>query len=226
MVVDYFDVGRQPPYVRGAFVAHDDVDDLLRRAEPKAHDRWQTEISADGKDTLVPAVSSAVLSRVRSSAAEFRRLIRPPARPTESVRLPLLDRLFAQVTKGDWNTSLRPDSSLRSVAIDLERQDLELVDDESIRLHAVVSCSLPHLDSALCEIAFRCAIVEDSRALASQPLEVDAPEGFAESDTGTRFLGVLTRSPSAFTVTTTPYASDWTAKLVVTANIASTSELL
>ena len=35
MVVQYFDVGGAAPVVRGVFVADDDIDDLLRRPNPK-----------------------------------------------------------------------------------------------------------------------------------------------------------------------------------------------
>ena len=60
MVVEYLDVGQARPFVRGAFVADDEVDELLRQTEPKAHDSWQTRIEEAGSDPDAPQVAEAV----------------------------------------------------------------------------------------------------------------------------------------------------------------------
>ena len=73
MVVQYFDVGGAAPVVRGVFVADDDIDDLLRQTEPKAHNSWDTETGADGVHPDAPGAAKAVLERVKRSTFDFRK---------------------------------------------------------------------------------------------------------------------------------------------------------
>ena len=87
MVVEYYEAGRSRPFVRGAFVAADEVDELLRQTEPKAHDSWQVRVDeADDPGRL--AVADAVLRRIREHVRKFRDQLKPAARPAEDVRLP------------------------------------------------------------------------------------------------------------------------------------------
>ena len=67
MTVTYFkpkNTGR-PPYVRGVFVADDEIDDLLRQSEPKAHDAWVTKMNnlEDAVNEEAPKVASETLKQ-------------------------------------------------------------------------------------------------------------------------------------------------------------------
>ena len=84
MVVQYFDVGGAAPVVRGVFVADDDIDDLLRQTEPKAHNSWDTETGADGVHPDAPGAAKAVLSASSAAPLTFakRCVLRPETNAT------------------------------------------------------------------------------------------------------------------------------------------------
>ncbi|MCZ7531742.1 MAG: hypothetical protein M5U31_16265 [Acidimicrobiia bacterium] len=65
MVVEYLPTGQNQPYVRGTFIADDDVDELLRQTEPKGHDSWQRRITGGGVDPDAPEVATAIQRRIR-----------------------------------------------------------------------------------------------------------------------------------------------------------------
>ena len=68
MVVEYWNAGRTMPFVRGAFIADNSIDDALRDTEPKSHDAWQTK-SDDDSDTSTTAANyeaaRILLDRIR-----------------------------------------------------------------------------------------------------------------------------------------------------------------
>lgn len=102
LVVEYMDVGRShlEPFV-GVFQAHPDVDPILRRSEPPAHDRWASESDRlDGQareDTIVASVER----RTKALVSEFQKALEPE--PKESARRfrsleTLLGRVFRRGT--------------------------------------------------------------------------------------------------------------------------------
>ena len=93
MVVEYYEVGRAAPYVRGVFVAHDSVDGALRATEPKGHDAWQTTASAS--DDIPPAATQCakdILTRITTSVRNFRQQLKPERHRHDDYVLPAFDR--------------------------------------------------------------------------------------------------------------------------------------
>jgi hypothetical protein len=78
MIVEYLDAGGAKPFVRGTFVAHEDVDDLLRQTETRAHDAWQTRVGDDSVHPDAPKVAKAVLQRIKNNVGSFRNALKPP----------------------------------------------------------------------------------------------------------------------------------------------------
>lgn len=226
MVVEYYPCGRNQPFVRGAFVADPDVDDLLRQTEPKAHDAWQSKLEEEGIDAAAPKVAAELLKRLKREVREFRTRLKPPPPREQDIRLPLLDELFRGIleNRGTKNPPPPPaDPRLVSIRID---QRVEQVDDESIRLAADVTLHLTERydagEEAPSRLVFRYAFDEDGRLGDDCPISVQTPEGFLVEDVvarrGTIVTGTLTRRATSIHVTSDPYPADWTGQLIVTAD--------
>jgi hypothetical protein len=103
MVVEYFQCGTQPPFVRGTFVADQLVDDLLRQTEPKAHDAWETKASDDAIDRDAPKVAASALRQVRAAVDAYRKELKPALPKLEDVKLKELSRLFGSILDSSGN---------------------------------------------------------------------------------------------------------------------------
>ena len=122
MVVEYLDAGRTPPFVRGAFVASSDVDDLLRQTEPKAHDSWETDVATLGIDPAAPVVAKSILDRVRRNVRDFRDRLKPPAPLRREVHLTEFDRLLNRVLRGGQSVGARRAPRRSAVEVELLEQ--------------------------------------------------------------------------------------------------------
>jgi hypothetical protein len=107
MVVEYHEYNLGMPFIRGCFVAHDDVDDLLRQTEPPAHDKWHDSVSAEGINPVAPRVAKEVINEVKQRVKDFKkRFTAPPPRGGE-LNLPTLDEL-SRLMKGQKPTPPPP----------------------------------------------------------------------------------------------------------------------
>lgn len=92
MVVAYKPCSETAPIAVGAFMAADDIDLVLKKSEPPAHDRWDPDsanlrdIKGEGK-----TVVTAVMARIKESLKRFQREAAPPA-PNKQKRLSILER--------------------------------------------------------------------------------------------------------------------------------------
>jgi hypothetical protein len=226
MVVQYLDVGGAAPVVRGVFVADDDIDDLLRQTEPKAHNSWDTEAGADGVHPDAPGAAKAVLERVKRSAADFRKALRPPTPDKRELRLPDLENLFSEVFAGSSQTDrFTATASQYPVEINVVNQRPELCpeDPDRIRLSAQVTYRLAdHVESETEEalIRLRYKFVEDGRSGAECALKIVPPTGFeAVEGLPGAFRGPLRKQAMTFEVISGPYHPDWTGRLVAAGDL-------
>jgi hypothetical protein len=92
MVVAYKACSETAPIVVGAFMAAEEIDLVLKKSEPPAHDRWDPE-SANLRDVKGEAknVVSAVMTRIKDNLKRFQREAAPPA-PAKQKRLSILER--------------------------------------------------------------------------------------------------------------------------------------
>lgn len=232
MVVEYYSVGRNQPFVRGTFVAHDDIDDILRQTEPKLHDAWLDKIEEEGIDGHAPKFAREVLKRIRENVREFRRLIKPPPPREQDIRLPLLDDLFRSIleNRGTKNPPPPPPDP-RLVGIKVE-QRVEPVSDSLIRVRALVGMRLTdnHADDeAECQLAVRLAFDEDGRRGDDCPLALAQPlRGFEvhghEDGKGTVLVGRLGHDWTNFEVESDAYDADWSAQLLLSGDPTTTPE--
>ncbi len=213
------------PYVRGVFVADDEINGPLQDTEPMGHDEWQTK-TGDGTFNLENArLADAIIAGIANKIREFRRSIRPPERPPEDVRLDVFDNLMRKVLSGSGSGQTGPRPATRPVRIRLD-QELEQVDSGHVRVAGTATFSLSeHCDAneAVAKVTLRYLLVEDDTARAAVPLEVDHPTEFTRiGQNGEHFVGRLTRNSSTFRFVTEPYRADWTGRLSADADLPGT----
>ena len=216
MVVEYLDVGQARPHVRGAFVADDEVDDLLRQTEPKAHDSWQTRSKEGGLEPDAPLVADAVTRRVREHVRKFRDQLRPASRPAEDVRLPELERLFGRIFSSSSSNSSGPPSSERPFSILVEER-LQHAGDGLIRLKGQVGFALaahhPASD-AVVDVAVSFRFVEEGGNGEEAVLVVASPQTFGViGEKPYVYRGTLTHDRVTFEFESAPYPADWSGRL-------------
>lgn len=215
MVVEYLDAGGARPFVRGTFVADDDIDELLRQTEPKAHDSWQTRLDEPGIDPAAPEVARSVLRRIRNNVRRFRDRLKPAARPAEDIRLPELERLFSRFFTAAGSTPVGPDPVPRPFSIHLE-QRVEPVGVGQVRFVGRAGFALAHdseMDEAEVDVQISYRFVEDGGIGEESVLAVDVGKGFELiSEAPYRYRGILTRDRVSFEVSSPAYPSDWTGR--------------
>jgi len=223
MVVEYYEAGQSPPYVRGAFVAGKSVDRVLRETEPKGHDAWRTT-SDDGEiGAHSAAVAKDILRRISDNVNRFRQTIKPPKPPPEDIRLSHFDSIIRRVMTGGNIGSNPPVGSTRPVSIRLN-QELEPAGDDEVKLVGSASFSLSEhaeQDQADVNVSIRYRYVEDDRVGSNCEINVQPETGFEpepESDSG--YVGTLVRGQDAvFGFESAPYPSTWTTRLIVNADL-------
>ena len=225
MVVEYLESGVTRPFVRGTFVADDDVDDLLRQTEPKAHDSWQTRVDEGGVDEFAPEVASAIIDRTKRSVNDFRKSLKPPPRPAEEVRLGELQRLVGKLLNNQGRDIPPPPPGDRQFSIKVNQK---LVKDDlplHLRLEGDITIALQDREelpeSAESEILISFRVLEDGGVGEEIPLTLSLPKGFAVVEDAERsvFRGVVTRSSAKIRFVSAPYLSDWTGRLKAEAQI-------
>lgn len=229
MVVEYLEpwgMKTSPPFVRGVFVADDDVDDLLRQTEPKAHDSWVTKESAleDGIDQKAPKVAKQVLKEIGKAARKFQQSLRPPIPPPEDVHLTALAKLFKTVARGGGpSTAPPPPEGERFVSIRTNTQIVPVEQESAIKAKGRIKLSLADVyeaaDRALVRVRVAYKFVEDGKAGESVPLDVTSSllEGTPNDDGS--YDVELTKDFQTIEFESVAYSPDWSGRLMVSAKV-------
>lgn len=229
MVVEYLEpwgMKTSPPFVRGVFVADEEIDDLLRQTEPKAHDAWVTSENhlEDGVDQKAPRVAKHVLKEVGKAARRFQQSLRPPLPPPEDVRLSALAKLFQSVARGGGPTSPLPlPEGERLVSIRTNSRIVPIADGVSIRAEGKINLSLSdsyqEADRALVRIRVGYRFVEDGKAGEVVPLNLTSSIFVHGSNDDGSFDVELTRDYQKIDFESADYSPDWSGRLIVKAQI-------
>ena len=223
MVVEYFAAAKAAPYVRGAFIADEAVDDLLRQTEPQAHDSWQMKSESGGVDSRSPELATSIINRIKTNVRDMTKELRPPPPPPDDVKLTVLDDLVKNLLRGSGKARPPgPTAEKRYISIQIVEQKLEVASSGDLRLIARVRFQLSeHIDDAEREadIAIFYRFIEDGRPGEICGLQsVHVPPGFRTDEDGI-ISGLLGHEPVDVTLTTNEYSSDWTGKLIVQASL-------
>ena len=226
MTVEYFRPRgtRRPPFVRGAFVADAEVDDLLRQSEPKAHDEWVTTLDKLGEDVSnkAPRVAQEVLKAVASQTRKFQERLKPPPPDASNIRLDVLAGLFKGLARGDSGIPpLPPPDGDRDLSIGISSFQESDDSNERVRVCGTVKVRLADAfdkaDQAVARVRVSYRFLEDERAGEHCPLAFSGPLGDPDDD-GWMEL-VVTRKFIEFSFESSFYESDWSGRLAVSAEV-------
>lgn len=215
MVVEYFVVGQTPPFIRGAFVADDEIDQILRQTEPKGHDAWQTKPDDEG-DPDAAALAKAVLDRIKGNTDRFRRDLKPPKPPQEQLHLPEFNRLMRQILRGADGRP-PPPTGERDVSISLQTNRAEAGPGQ-LQASGIARFALDDKfegDEAQIMVRLRYLLVEDGQAGDPVALTISPPYGFKRADDSGRYSGTIRRgSPVQFEFESESYDDLWSGRMV------------
>ena len=221
MIVEYYVVGQTPPFVRGAFVADDEIDQTLRQTEPKGHDAWQTKPDDDG-DPVAAERARKVLDRIKGNVRTFRESLKPPKPPQEQVHLPEFDRLMRPLLRDDTGPPPPPPPGVRDVSISLDPRPEEAANGQ-IRVKGRARFGLSdefNGDHAPVDVRIRYLLMEDNRIGDAVPLTIRPPLGFVLPEGSDRYRGTIHRgSPVQFTFESETHDDLWTGRMIAEAEI-------
>jgi len=225
MVVEFYEAGQAPPYVRGVFVANSDepegarsIDDYLRQTEPKAHDSWRSD-DADGELDPDAALVAGVITRtIKNRVNSFRRNLKPAVPKAEDVLLPAFNDLMKRVLRGSGKGVPTPPTELQPLQVS-PTVGLEEAGDGLIRVRGHVTFDLTEhaqVDAAEVRLQVGYRFIEDDRVGDPVTVEfnIEGAPGFVSSSPGT-FTGKLERgSPVRIDFVSKAYLADWTGRLI------------
>ncbi len=222
MVVEYYEAGQAPPFVRGAFIADPGVDGTLRKTEPKGHDAWQTKPDDEGGDAEAAKIAELVLKRIKDHVGKFRRELKPPKARREGLRLREFERLVSKLLSGEGPHHPPLPSDPRDVSINLDPR-VEETGSDSIRVRGNVRFGLTDEfdgDIATVAVRLRYVFVEDDRVGDAVSLEIDPPWGFALNGAPELYTGQIHRgSPVQFSFASESHDALWTGRVIAEANV-------
>jgi hypothetical protein len=245
MVITYLDVGSNTPFVRGAFIADQEVNNSLRLTEPAEHDRWLRMASTDHRGSREDiALARLVKSEIDAAAIQFRRnriIDKPSERNwtpgfSSFIGVPGKAAGVGPKTEKKLTKKVKP----RDIHIHLVHPD-DFSEVErptrrpgqsagTLQALATVQFSLaPNSKHSRCSAEFtvRARVVEESGAGTPLPVVVPAPSGFRCYEDGSygtaRFRGELVKGvPQRLTLVTSEYSDEWTVDLVFDAMVVET----
>ncbi|MCS6954505.1 MAG: hypothetical protein NZM33_16810 [Bryobacteraceae bacterium] len=219
MVVVYHDPGgRGTSSIAGAFLAHEDIDNVLKLSEPPAHDKWEPSCARLETPEDKELVRS-LLNRIRREARSFRAELRPPE-PSRVAVADELTRWLAQLFGPGSPSRPPPTHGASPISIQYsEGPDVQPEDGTGSRLVVSAKIRVAVADGTpptRVRVIFRCPVQEEeSDGGDDVPLSVEAPDGFLqEAGDLPTFVGSLEPGrPVHFGVRSQPYEADWSVRL-------------
>ena len=226
MTVEYFSPRgtRRPPYVRGIFIADEEVDDLLRQTEPKAHDAWVNRLDklGDDVDPTAPMVADEVLKAVAAQTRKYQQRLKPPPPDASNIRLTVLADLFKGLARGEAGVPpLPPPPGDRDVSISVQASQEP---DQTATLQrltgtAKVRLADSYIDSDHAEIKVRVSyrFMEDERAGEICPITFHNAPDLPDDEGWITFIA--SRQFMDLEFSSDYYELDWTGRLAVSAEV-------
>jgi len=221
MVIKYMKVGRNRVSLRGAFVASDEANDLLRQTEPALHETWSANYSSDvPKEATQKA--RRIVDRIRTSIKKMAEEVAPPP-PKDHRAL----THFSKLMSGFFGDKKGPFPAIppggEPIGLKLTKRPSPRVQGESsVVLEAGFEVGV--LDSApgdTCRVIVGCKlhIQEDDRAGTRWPVTitmVNTDDSFSINDDGDWEGEIEKGRQVEFVVVSDEYSNKWTTRLVPT----------
>lgn len=220
MVVAYWQVSQtQVPAIVGAYVASNDIDDILRAAEPPAHHLWDAEAPRLHEPTGIHRqIVERVLRNVRSTLKQFQTSASPPP-PPKPKRLSILERtLSSLLTASKSGSPPGPESGSAPISLTYDQEPhVATAEDGKLRLSAAFSVK-PKTDYEGDPLGLMvratCPIIEDGQAGDHLPMSIHTSLGTQSQGDGWHEIEVGCGEIVRFQCETDPYESTWTVRFV------------
>jgi hypothetical protein len=209
------------PLVAGAFVAHADIDDILRASEPPAHDRWDpdTRRLKDATDRRKQIVER-VLGRVKHYLKMFQSSAAPPPSPRPK-KLSFLERTLATfLAPGRRGPPPPPPAASAPINLGYEEEPRPTaLEDGRLELTAVFTVKLKadeDIDELPVRVRVRCPLLEDGKQGDDLPIVVQSSvETAADPERpGWTQLNLTKGETVRFECISDPYDAAWTVKFL------------
>lgn len=222
MVVAYKPCSEAAPIIVGAFMAADDIDLVLKKSEPPAHDRWDPD-SANLRDVMGEgkSVVTAVMSRIKDHLKRFQREAAPPA-PTKQKRLSVLERALGSYFRPQGMGPKQPPEAVSSpLHLEFTKQPFaEASANGMLRLRSTFSVALDSKAeeaSVSLKLHVRCPVLEDEGQEGEDlnlKIDVKGVEATPDPEDPRVLRFVIGKGgKAAFTVESEDYDAAWTVRL-------------
>lgn len=222
MVVAYKSCSETAPVVVGTFVAADEVDLVLKKSEPPAHDRWDPD-SANLRDAKGEGrgLVSAVMSRIKDHLKRFQREAAPPA-PAKQKRLSILERALGSYFRPqNMGPKPQPPQVASPLHLEFTKQPSAIAtEDGMLKLRSAFNI---HLDPKATEdqvklmLRIGCPVLEDDGQEGDDlKLSINATGIEAQQDENDSRVYRFTMSKGTkahFTIESESYDPAWTVRL-------------
>ncbi|WP_019832711.1 hypothetical protein [Sphingomonas sp. PR090111-T3T-6A] len=221
MVVAYYrqwSVGT--PAMAGAFLGAEDIDDILRAAEPPAHDRWDRNARRLQDQTgRKREIVNKVLSGVRRAIKQCQGTASPPP-PPRPKRLSVLERTLANfLTPTKKGPQPNPEPSSAPIHLTYDQEPRASAEGNSLRLKASFDVKLKseeNVDSLKARVRVTCPVIEDGAVGDSLEVAVTANVELTEDETrpGWKVFDLTQADGAHFDCETGAYDPLWTVRFV------------
>lgn len=208
------------PALAGAFVADDDIDDVLRAAEPPAHDRWDRDARRlQDQSGYNRRVVNRVLDSIRRAWKQCQGSAAPPP-PPRPKRLTLLERTLANfLSPSKKGTSTGPEPSPTPIHLTYDVPPQAFAVGAELQLKAAFSVKLKadeNLDGLKARLRVTCPVIEDGAAGESLNVAVQANVALEDDDEypGWKTFELSHSEIVRFHCQTDAYSPLWTVRFV------------
>lgn len=225
MVVAYHPVSQANPAMVGAYVApaEDIVEQLLRKSEPPAHDRWDPDsTNLRDEDQKGRGIVQSILNRIKQNLRKFQTEA-APATPVKQRRMTQLERALGTYFKpsGGGGNPPPPDSSPSPLHLEFSKAPYaEEADGGMLRLKSIFTIRLDDTseeDSVPLRLQLNCPVLEDNNEEGDNlPLTVfiDGVEAVNDEANKWTYRFTLPKNVKAkFKVESASYDPAWTVRL-------------
>lgn len=224
MVVSYHSVSQANPAIVGAYVApdEDEVEKILRKSEPPAHDRWDPD-STNLRDEKHQArtIVQSILNRIRTQLRRFQSEA-APATPAKQRRMTQLERALGTYFKPrSLGGSAAPESVPSPLHLEFSLPPrAEATENGKLRLKSVFTVRLddtPEDDHVPLRLQLNCPVLEDGNEEGEDlklSIVVEGVDAVCDStDPKTYHFSLAPNGKAKFKVESEPYDPAWTVRL-------------
>lgn len=225
MVVAYHQVSQSNPAIVGAYVAPDEdaVEQLLRKSEPPAHDRWDPDsTNLRDEDQKGRGIVQSILNRIKQNLRKFQTEA-APATPVKQRRMTQLERALGTYFKpsGSPGNPPPPESGPSPLHLEFSKAPYaEAADGGMLRLKSTFTVRLDDTseeDSVPLRLQMNCPVLEDNNEEGDNlplTINVEGVEAVADETNPWTYRFTLPKNGKAkFKVESAPYDPAWTVRL-------------